>query len=80
MNIIDHNPNERRETNTIWWVLWPVILASWAVLIYFDRVEWISAIGGLGTGCLLATWALEITGGKTPQSWIDGARRTRGLK
>ena len=67
--LIEHNPHEKRQTNTIWWVLWPMIAAMWVGFIYFDMVDWPSAaIGGLTLG-VLATWAIEVTGNKVPESW-----------
>lgn len=66
--VIDNNPNERRPTNTIWWVLWPIVGLQWIAYLYFREFDlWSVALGG-GTGLVLATWAIEITGNKVPAS------------
>lgn len=73
--LIEHNPHEKRPTNAIWWILWPAIAAMWAVFIYFDMVDWPSAaIGGITMGTL-ATWAIEVTGNKVPDSWRSNSFR-----
>lgn len=70
---IDHNPHEKRQTNTIWWILWPAVALLWAWYLYFYEFDWPSiAIGGLTMG-VLATWAIEITGNKVPDSWRKAA-------
>ncbi|ESZ50971.1 hypothetical protein X730_12035 [Mesorhizobium sp. L103C565B0] len=66
---IDHNPKERRTANTIWWVLWPIIGLLWASNLYFGLIDKMSVLLGLGTGAVLATWAIEITGNRAPESW-----------
>lgn len=68
---IDHNPHEKRPTNTIWWVAWPLILLQWAGYLYFREFDWWSIALGGGTGLVLATWAIDVTGNKVP-SWMSG--------
>lgn len=69
MKQIEHNPHEKRPTNAIWWVLWPIIGLSWVGYFWFrDADLWSLALGGF-TGMMLATWAIEITGNKVPDSW-----------
>jgi hypothetical protein len=77
---IDHEPNERRQTNTIWWVLWPILALQWIATGYFWGFDWHQlALGGF-TGLVLATWAIEVTGNKVPR-WMKGSppRRDRNL-
>lgn len=69
MKQIEHNPDEARPTNGIWWILWPAVAALWAGCFYFDLLDRTSVFLGLGTGVVLATWAIEITGNKVPDSW-----------
>lgn len=81
---IEHNPHEKRLGNGIWWFMWPAIGLLWLGTWYFWGFDWHQvAMGGL-TGGVLATFAIEITGNKTPE-WMKGsvskasARRTRSL-
>lgn len=63
---IEHNPNERRPTNTIWWVLWAVVVLQWIAYFYFRDPDWWSiAIGAFSMG-VLATFAIEISGNQRP--------------
>lgn len=72
---IDHNPHERRPTNTIWWVALAIIIALWVWTLTGDApVQWQNIMLGLGTGGLLAIWAIEITGNKVPESWTRKRR------
>lgn len=66
---IEHNPNERRETNAIWWLIWPFIGLQWLGYLYFNSVDWWPIALGFLTGGVLATWAIEITANKVPDSW-----------
>lgn len=66
---IEHDPDEKRPGNGIWWIVWPAIALGWVGFVYFDMIDWPSAaIGGLTMG-VLATWAIEVTGNKVPASW-----------
>lgn len=65
---IEHDPNERRPTNAIWWALWPAIAALWVGYFWFNTPEWWPIALGIGTGAMLATWAIEISGNKYPFS------------
>lgn len=71
--LIDHNPHEKRQTNAIWWVLWPAVALLWVAGFYFEFLDRTSILLGLGTGAMLATWAIEITGNKVPESWRKAA-------
>lgn len=66
---IEHNPHEKRPGNGIWWVLWPIIGLGWAGYLYSFMPDWTAAFLGLGTGGVLATWAIEVTGNKPPE-WM----------
>ncbi len=79
MKQIDHNPHEKRQTNTIWWVIWPIVAMQWVAYLYFNTFDlWSIALGGV-SGLVLATWAIEITGNKVPDSWRPSARRNIDL-
>lgn len=68
MQQIDHNPKERRPTNTIWWVLAVILAVNWIGYLYFNAADvWALAVGG-GTGLIFALWAIEISGNKWPFS------------
>lgn len=67
--IIDHNPDERRLGNGIWWVAWGGLALLWAgYFAYHDFDRW-SVFLGIATGGILASWAIETTGNKLP-SWM----------
>lgn len=68
--IIDHNPHEKRPTNTIWWMGWALIALLWAGYLYFHEFDWWSLSLGAGTGIALACWAITITDNKVP-SWMS---------
>lgn len=75
--IIDHNEHEKRPTNAIWWVIWPIVALQWVGYLYFREFDWWSIALGAGTGLVLATWAIEITGNKVPDSWRSKPPRRR---
>lgn len=74
---IEHIPHERRLGNGIWWVLWPMIGLLWLGTWYFWGFNWHQLLLGVGTGGVLATWAIEITGNKVPDSWRGKPGRRR---
>lgn len=76
MKEIDHNPHERRETNGIWWVLWPIVILGWISSFWFGLIQWHSVALGAFSGLVLATWAIEITGNKIPDSWRSKTPRS----
>lgn len=76
---IDHNPYEKRQTNTIWWVIWPILALCWAWYFYFFDFSWPAIALGIFTGLVLATWAIEITGNKVPEWMKSHPRRNRDL-
>lgn len=72
---IEHSRHERRPTNTVWWVLWAIIGALWALTLFgAEPIQWPNVLLALGTGCALACWAIEITGNKVPESWTRNRR------
>lgn len=68
---IDHNPHEKRPTNTIWWVGWAFIAVMWVGYLYFHEFDWWSVALGLITGMTLVGWAVDLTDNKVP-SWMSG--------
>lgn len=69
MKQIDHDPNEFADKRAGWWSTWLVVALAWAGYLYFHPFDWWSiAIGGLTVG-VLAAWAIDVTGGKVPDSW-----------
>lgn len=74
---IDHNPNEKHPTNAIWFIIWPIIAALWFGTWFFFGFNWHQLALGFGTGGVLATWAIEVTGNKTPE-WMGSPRRRDG--
>lgn len=69
MQQIDHNPNEKRPSNAIWWVLAAGLAFCWISIGVSDGYDWYQiALGGF-SGMVLATWAIEKTGNKAPD-WM----------
>lgn len=66
---IDHNPNEKRPPRWFWWAVFAALALLWIVVILTEAVEWSQVALGLGTGALVAGWAMELTGGEVPSSW-----------
>lgn len=76
MKQIDHIPDEKRPTNRIWWLIWPIIALGWLGTGYSFGFDWHQIALGAGTGLVLATWAIEITGNEVPASWRRKTPRT----
>lgn len=78
--IIDHNPDERRPTNGIWWGAWGVVALLWIGQIYLDgwsSIQWGQiALGGISFG-ILTLWSLEMKGDNEPPSWMIKRRKPR---
>lgn len=69
---IDHNPDERRPTNGIWWAAWFIVALLWIGQIYLEgwsSIQWDQVGIAAFTMGVLATWAMETTGNKLP-SWM----------
>lgn len=65
---IEHDPREPKidRSNTIFWVAWAIVLMAWLWAFYSLDIQWIQvALGGF-TGIVLAIWAIETTGNKSP--------------
>lgn len=76
-NTIDHNPNEKRQPWWLWWVAWAFVALLWLGQWYTDGFEWDNIMLGIGTGVLLASWAIDIGGVETPASWRRKTMRRR---
>lgn len=68
MREIDHNPFEKRYTNTVWWVAAALVVLLWVWYLYFFEFQWIPIALGLGTGALLVAWVNEMEQAKKPRS------------
>lgn len=77
---IEHNPDEKRPTSTIWWIAWAIVALLWTAQIYLDgwsSLNWTQiSLGGVTVG-VLAIWAIEVTGNRVPESWARRNRRIR---
>lgn len=69
MQQIDHNPNEKRPTNSIWWILAALLAFGWIGIGMSDGYVWPQIALGAFSGMVLATWAIEKTGNKVPD-WM----------
>lgn len=66
---IDHIPNEKRPTNTVWWVGWALVAFCWFSYLFTRSPDWWSISLGAFSMAILATWAIDVTGNKVPESW-----------
>lgn len=69
--LIDHDPEEPKKPYrpVPWWVIGGMAVVFWVGLFASGEFNWYSvAVAGF-SGLMLATWAIEITGNKTPASW-----------
>jgi len=71
MTQINHDPNEPKidRSDFPWWAGWVMLGFLWFGFLYFRLFEFYSLMLGIGTGGMLACWAIEITGNKVPDSW-----------
>lgn len=69
--VIDHDPEEPKSPYkpVSWLLIWGLIGFAWWGYLSTRAFDWYAVALGLGTGCMLATWALELTGNKVPSSW-----------
>ncbi|PST19716.1 hypothetical protein C7U61_14580 [Rhizobium sp. JAB6] len=77
MQTIDHDPQEPKIDRTPgpWRWVFPIIAVLFLANLLTRQIDWISLCLGLGMGCTLAGWAIEITGNKVPGSWKANSRR-----
>ena len=68
---IDHDSDEPKIDRTPgpWRWVFPIIGIVFLLNIVTRDIDWLSVGLGLGLGCTLAAWAIEITGNKVPDSW-----------
>jgi hypothetical protein len=78
--VIEHDPNEPKKPYrpVSWLLIWPLVAFGWWGLLSTRSVDLITVIGAMGTGALLATWAIEITGNKVPDSWRSKSANRNG--
>lgn len=76
---IDHNPHEKRPTNTIWWVLWVGIALLWVGYLSYREFDKEAIFLGIGTGCVFALWAMEMKGDNSVPAWMVPKPRKRYL-
>jgi hypothetical protein len=71
MQTIDHDPQEpkRGYKPVSWWALLAVGACIWIGLLTSGQFSWYNVCVGLFSGAMVATWAIEITGNKVPDSW-----------
>lgn len=67
MKLVEHKESEERPSNAIWWFTLAILALLWSGYLYFHEFEWLPVALGGYTGMALATWAIEITGNKTPE-------------
>lgn len=74
---IEHIPNEKRQPWWLWWVAWAFVGVLWLAQAVTDGFEWDNIMLGVGTGALLAAWAIDIGGVEIPASWRRKTVRKR---
>ncbi|HEY8343319.1 MAG TPA: hypothetical protein VIK75_10075 [Calditerricola sp.] len=63
---IEHDPDAKAPRDR-WWPHWLAVALMWVGYLTFHEFDlWSLSLGGVTVG-LLATWAIEITGNKTPE-------------
>lgn len=61
----------------IWPYAWGMLVLLWIGYFFSRPADWWSIALGLGTGCILAAWAGDITGGKVPDFMVPPRDRRR---
>lgn len=71
MQTVEHDPDEppRDRSRSPWPVLIPMVVLLWLGYLTQFTPDWTGICLGLGTGAIIATWAIEVTGNKVPRSW-----------
>lgn len=59
----------------VWWLGWAMVAICWIAYLSSREFDWMPVAIGAITGMTLATWAIEITGNKVPDSWRNGVSR-----
>lgn len=73
--LIEHNPKERRPTNTVWWVLLVGLAAAWVSVLWFGIVDWKSAALGAATAGVFVLGMTEFLERRSPGSVTGKPRR-----
>lgn len=73
--IIDHNPDETRPTNTIWWIAWGIVALLWIWFLTYREFNRDALALGFITGMFFAIWGIEITGNKLPEWMIPRPKK-----
>ena len=55
---------------TSWPSAFAILGVLWAGYLYYYSPDWLSIMLGVGTGCLLAGFAISVTGNKTPDFMV----------
>jgi hypothetical protein len=76
LKTIDHDPDEKRPTNRIWWIVSIIIALNAVDYLYFRTPDWWGMGLGFIAGTVLATWAIEVTGNKVPDLLRGKSRRS----
>ncbi|OQP87579.1 hypothetical protein BTR14_03140 [Rhizobium rhizosphaerae] len=74
MPTIDHDPQERRPEGPWPWLgFWALVGLLWAGYLTLYTPNWLALMLGFGTGMMFATWAIDISGNRSPFSRKDRA-------
>lgn len=74
---IDHNPHEKRPTNTIWWAAWIIVVLGWAWYLTYRDFDRDALLLGALTGIVFTLWSLEMKGDNDAPSWMVQRRKPR---
>ncbi|WP_052285855.1 hypothetical protein [Azorhizobium caulinodans] len=61
----------------IWPYAWGMLVLGWLSYLSFHTPDWQGVALGLMSGCILAAWAGDITGGKLPDFMVPPRGRRR---
>lgn len=75
--IIDHNPDETRPGNGIWWLVWGGVALLWIWYLTYREFDREALLLGFLTGGILASWAIEISDNKVPEWMIPPSRKKK---
>jgi hypothetical protein len=66
---IDHDETEFADKRAGWPSTWFIVALIVGLNLYLFPFDWRSAAMGGLVGLMLAAWAIDVTGGKVPESW-----------
>lgn len=69
MKLIEHEPDEKRPDNRIFWIAGAILALIWFGHLAFFDLDWRSVVLGAATGFFVTAWGIEVSGNKLPDWW-----------